>query len=270
MSGVESVVAPHGVITEDTWIRENLVSLLGALYLYVWRAITWPRRDLVEKEYIKFRRDLASALNNARQTVVVKSTGTSTSTIISSSSGTPSKRKQPGSEAEEPSWKGWRTVTIKELDDAAIYVRRHGWLELDWAKGIDDLISQVLDGEAEEQEEDDPELVDGEENGDDLISQAPLHVRRPDTMLQDRYDYLSQRKLNEYEVWKKGILARIKQLEAAPASSVVGDASRSSRTDEAATAAARKAPMEEAGHDMDVDDDNSADRMELDMDALQR
>ncbi|KAM7201166.1 Origin recognition complex subunit 6 (ORC6) domain containing protein, partial [Naviculisporaceae sp. PSN 640] len=282
MSGVESVVAPDGVITEDPWIRNNLVPLLGALYLYVWRPVTWPNRDLKEEEYVRFRKDLTAALNNAPKTVSVKSTSSSTAT---SSSGTPSKRKRPGSEAEEESWKGWRTVTIKEMDDATTYIRRHGWLELNWAKGIDDLVSQVLDGGREGEE--DPQWVDGED-GDDAVLQAPLHVRRPDTMLQDRYDYLSERKLNEYKVWKKGILARIKELEKAEPSPIPEGVGLHVRTVEQtaasyeAEAAAKKARKEAKDYmededqdddddmgsddDMDTGGDSSTDGMDVDSD----
>lgn len=269
MSGVESVVAPDGVITEDTWIRNNLVPLLGALYLYVWRGVTWPRRDLEEKEYVRFRKELTTALNNAPKTVTVKSTSTGTAT---SSSGAPSKRKQPSSEAEE-SWRGWRSVTIKEMDDATIYIRRHGWLELNWAKGIDDLIAQVLNGNQDVEE--DPQWVDGED-GDDSASQAPLHVRRPDTMLQDRYDFLSQRKLDEYEIWKKKILTRIKQLENTPPSPIpdglgshIQTVEQRLASYEAAAGAGNAAKVADARmevDDMDVDGDSSADGMDVDSD----
>ncbi|KAM7219764.1 Origin recognition complex subunit 6 (ORC6) domain containing protein [Rhypophila decipiens] len=202
MSGMESIVAPNGVMTSDAWVKGNLVPLLGAIYLLVWRGFMWPKRDIDEKKYTKFRKQLVTALNKAPKTVVV-STATGTT---ASSAGTPSKRKRADVDAEDASWKGWKTVTTEDLDDAAMVINRHGWLELDWAKGVEDLMAQVLDGEEGEEE-----LVDEE-----LSIQGPLNIRRPDTMLQDGYDYLSERKLKDYEVWKKGILARIKELKRMP------------------------------------------------------
>jgi len=199
MSGVESIVAPGGVMAEDTWVRNNLVSLLGALYLYIWRAVRWPGEDLDEAEYIKFRKELAATLKRARQEVTLNPTA-------SSSSGSPLKRKRPTPEEEEAAWEGWHTVRTKDLDTAAIHINRHGWLELDWAKGIDDLIAQA-GGTGEED--------DVNEDGDS-VTQGPIQIRRTDTMLQERYDYLSERKKQEYEVWKDGILNRIKKLQARP------------------------------------------------------
>ncbi|KAK3314532.1 origin recognition complex subunit 6-domain-containing protein [Apodospora peruviana] len=146
MSAVESVVAPRGTVTDDKWIRSNLVALLGAMYLYVWRA--------------KVVQD------------------------------------------EEDAWEGWHTVRAKDLDSAAVHIHRHGWLELDWAKGIDDLINQTA-------------ASDGGEGGDDVDEgeQAPLQIRKADTMFQERYDYLSEGRRADYAVWKEGILKRIKELE---------------------------------------------------------
>lgn len=199
MSGVESIVAPGGVMTEDTWVRNNLVSLLGALYLYIWRAVKWPGEDLDEAEYVLFRKELVATLKRARQEVTLNPPA-------SSSSGSPLKRKRPTPEEEEASWEGWHIVRAKDLDTAAVHINRHGWLELDWAKGIDDLITQAAEGGEE----------DGVDNDGDSVTQGPIQIRRTDTMLQERYDYLSERKKQEYEVWKEDILNRIKKLQARP------------------------------------------------------
>ena len=59
------------------------------------------------------------------------------------------------------------------------------------------------------------EVVDDGSGGDDKeakLNQTGL-MRRADTMFQDRYDFLSERKKKEYTLWKAGVLRRIKNLE---------------------------------------------------------
>ena len=126
--------------------------------------------------------------------------------VPSSSSGSPLKRKRPTPAEEDAAWDGWHDVRSKDLDTAAVHINRHGWLELDWAKGIDDLITQAAEAGEE----------DGIDQDGDSETQGPIQIRRTDTMLQERYDYLSEGKKEEYEVWKEGILSRIKKLQARP------------------------------------------------------
>ena len=57
--------------------------------------------------------------------------------------------------------------------------------------------------------------MDDGSGGDDKeakLNQTGL-MRRADTMFQDRYDFLSERKKKEYTLWKAGVLRRIKNLE---------------------------------------------------------
>lgn len=186
MAGFESIVAPHGKRTEDGWVNGNLVALLGALYLYVWRGVTSPGgQDLDPAKFVSFRKSLVRALSKAREAVEVTS--------------------KAGDEDGEP-WAGWYDVRIKDLDTAALRTNRHGWLEMDWAAGIEDLV-RAGQGVNE---------ADEEETGDDDARPEVGQIRRADTMFQERYDYLSERKRKEYAIWKEGILRRIKELERDP------------------------------------------------------
>ncbi|KAK0741846.1 origin recognition complex subunit 6-domain-containing protein [Apiosordaria backusii] len=144
-SGVESIVAPHGKQTEDEWVMVNLVSLLGALYLFVWRGVNVKGDD------------------------------------------------------SEKAWEGWYDVKLKDLDTAALTINRHGWLELDWAKGVEDLVRMNRERELDEEEDAEREARDAE----------PVQLRRADTMFQERYDFLTDRKRKAYAEWKEGIMKRI-------------------------------------------------------------
>ena len=179
-SGIESVVLSPGgqKLTQDEWVLSNPVSVLGALYLYVWRGVTWPGEDIDQAEYIKFRKSVAEALRKARDEVEL--------------------------EGGDEAWEGWHEVGVKELDTATLRINRHGWLEMDWAKGVEDLVRRERDHNDRDEE-------DGKRAEQVVVEE--VKIRRADTMFQERYDYLTEKKRKAYGEWKDGVLKRIKVLE---------------------------------------------------------
>ncbi|KAK4157670.1 origin recognition complex subunit 6 [Chaetomidium leptoderma] len=176
-SGLESIIVPDGKLTDDAWVQTNLVPVLGALYLFVWRGVTWPGGLEVDRErYVKFRKVVASCLAKARVEVEL-------------------------ADGEEAGWEGWAEVGVREFDAAAVRGNRHGWFEMEWVGGVGDLV------ERERNEEDEGE--DGDRGEEQVVQ-----IRRADTMFQERYDYLGERKRKAYAEWKGGMLKRIKELEA--------------------------------------------------------
>ncbi|AEO61497.1 hypothetical protein MYCTH_2071028 [Thermothelomyces thermophilus ATCC 42464] len=155
-SGLESVVAPRGRLTDDGWVRAHLVAVLGALYLFVWRGVVWPAGREVERER---------------------------------------------------GWEGWEEPSVREFDAAAVRGARHGWFDMDWVDGVRDLADREEDKRRRAEGGDDG----GEGEGEEVVV---TQIRRPDTMFQERYDYLSERKRKAYAEWKEGLLKRIKELEA--------------------------------------------------------
>jgi origin recognition complex subunit 6 len=105
---------------------------------------------------------------------------------------------------EDEAWEGWKAVGVAELDAAAVRGRRHGWFEMGWVSGVQDLVDREATRVEEEEEE---ERNDGGEG-------EVVQIRRADTMFQERYDYLGDRKRKAYAEWKEGVLKRIKELEA--------------------------------------------------------
>ncbi|KAK3392497.1 origin recognition complex, subunit 6 [Sordaria brevicollis] len=185
MSGIESIVAPQGKRTEDEWVNANLVSLLGALYLYVWRGVTWPESDMVQEEYVAMRKKVVAALKRARETVKV------------------AVKVGEEQEDEEKVWEGFGEVKFRELDAATRYVgTNQEWLEMDWVDGVRDLVRREREG---------LEAEDGVEDSDKEVE--VVKVGQGDSMFQDRYDYLGEQKQREYAIWKEDILKKIKALE---------------------------------------------------------
>lgn len=199
-SAVESVLAPRGKPTSDTWARANAAAVLGALYLFVWRGVVWPAGEEVERErYVGMRRGVAGGIREVRGLVEVGGGGRDGKGGVQGGG-------EDGDGDEEAAWEGWKAVGVAELDAAAVRGRRHGWFEMGWVSGVQDLV----DREAARVEEEEGEDGDGGEEGDGEVVQ----IRRADTMFQERYDYLGDRKRKAYAEWKEGVLKRIKELEA--------------------------------------------------------
>jgi origin recognition complex subunit 6 len=208
MAGIDAIVLPHGRRSEDEWVNSNLGWVLGALYMYIWKRVYMPD-GIDETLYVATRRDVVEALARARTAVVFKGS------------------------TEEGVWAGWHATAAKDVDGALKWIRQHGWLEGDWAAGIDDFVAMMgREGLAEEVENGNGKGKGkgrgagkvgggvGDEDGDE--ADDSIRVRRPDTMFQDRYDFLSERKLRAYSEWKSDILERIAALEREP--DEVGDA----------------------------------------------
>lgn len=188
-AGMETVVGAAG----DGWVGGNLVAVLGALYLYVWRGVAMAGREVERERYARFRREVARVLARAREEVDLGGRGGG---------------GEEGEGEEEKGWEGWHEVGAKDFDAAALRMHRHGFFDLDWVSGIEDLAERerrgreeegVGEGEGEEEEEDE--------------NTEPVRIRRADTMFQERFDYLSERKRKAYAEWKESIMKRIKQLE---------------------------------------------------------
>jgi len=179
VSGLESIALPHGRRSDDEWVWENLVPLMAALYLYVWNALT-SRGNTAPVELAKMRKDVVRTMQRGREEVVIKGKG-----------------------GEEVLWEAWKEPRVKDLDTAAAKIHRNGWLQMGWAGAIDDLLTVDRERESDGEEE------VGDENGLDMIW-------RKDSMLQERFDYLSEWRRKEYASWKANMLKRIKSLERGP------------------------------------------------------
>jgi origin recognition complex subunit 6 len=110
---------------------------------------------------------------------------------------------------KEDAWEGWEVIVATDVDDWLLDVSQRGWLKLDWfeniveGSGLEVTNGTTTDAPAEDEDMGDehPDNQDGPQGG-------------MGSMMQDQYDYLSERRRAEYRHWKEGIIARIEQLEA--------------------------------------------------------
>ena len=177
MAGMESILIPHGRKSSDEWVNDNLTALVGAIYFYVSERAQWKSdHDQVDlSRYQAVRKEIIKTLEQAKESATFK-----------------------GSD-EENAWVGWHSIRPRNLDKAVMEVNKRGWLQSDWYQGMQDIIAPV-DGNG----------VDDEDEDNDGVEQTQsLEVRRADSMFQDRYDLLSQRRKDDFKVWKAEILRRI-------------------------------------------------------------
>ncbi|POR32382.1 Uncharacterized protein TPAR_07430 [Tolypocladium paradoxum] len=177
LAGIEFIVAPVGQRTDDVWVNKHVTDLVAAIYFFVTmrvRAIT-SGAGIDREGYVPLRKEILALLSQARNDVIIKDIG------------------------EEGAWDGWKELKSREFDAAVAHVNDRDWLAGDWYKGIVDVVGSTRGGDADMPDE------GGENSG----AQGP--ARRADTMLQDKYDYISETRRSDYTAWKNDMLSKINQ-----------------------------------------------------------
>ncbi|EOO03600.1 putative origin recognition complex subunit 6 protein [Phaeoacremonium minimum UCRPA7] len=179
MAGMESILVPHGRKSSDEWVNDNITTTLGAIYFYVSERAQWKSSDdqVDQTRYQAARKVIIKTLDGARETATFK-----------------------GSD-QDTAWVGWRSIRPRDLDKAVMEVNKRGWLQSDWYQGMQDLADRTNADDLEDEDHDATEQIQS------------VEIRRADSMFQDRYDLLSQRRRDDFKVWKAGILERIAALE---------------------------------------------------------
>ncbi|KAI9772182.1 MAG: hypothetical protein M1835_006287 [Candelina submexicana] len=112
-------------------------------------------------------------------------------------------------------------INNEDVDDWTREISAGGWIKLDWFENITQGAGLGLPGNdmgkehEEEGEEDAVQARTPKRNRLSAISPAKMDTLQsgPGTMMQDKYDYLSEARRMDYLEWKKGILFRIEQME---------------------------------------------------------
>ncbi|KAH7320974.1 origin recognition complex, subunit 6 [Stachybotrys elegans] len=172
LAGMESILIPGGKRTEDEWVKEHTTDLIAAIYFFTTmrvRAIA-SGEGMDRDEYVPQRKAILALLAQARMEVTVAGYD------------------------EDEAWRDWTTLKAKEFDAAVAQVNERDWLQGDWYKGIDDVVQGVQDSD----------MLDA-----DVADSSQIPIRRADTMLQDKYDLLSDTRRADYKAWKESMLSRI-------------------------------------------------------------
>ncbi|KAI9158313.1 Origin recognition complex subunit 6 [Paramyrothecium foliicola] len=175
LAGMESILFPSNRATMDDWALQNMTALFAAIYFYVTMRVKAMAsgQEMDRSTYVPERKAILALLKQARQDVSITA------------------------ETEEDAWTGWESIKPGDFDAAVARVNEQDWLQQDWFEAIDDIV-----------------LMTGNEDVDMLDagptdSGSNVQIRRADTMFQDKYDYLSEKRQAEYGVWKENVLAKI-------------------------------------------------------------
>jgi origin recognition complex subunit 6 len=169
--------------------KDKIPALIAAAYFFVGTRLSG--RETTGQEYVSQRKGVLTTLAKLRgdeelvEKLLVK-----------------------GKEGAE--WEGWEEVGTKDVGAWLLEISTRGWLKLDWFENIIEGAGvEVTDNSGHV--EDDAEShspIAGEGNDNKNVLQSGLG-----TMMQDRVDYLSEKKRAEYRIWKQGILAKMREIE---------------------------------------------------------
>ncbi|KAI1181514.1 origin recognition complex, subunit 6 [Nemania serpens] len=192
LAGMQTIVAPHGRRTNDPWVNDHMTPLLAAIYCLVAGQlhVIVNGKDLDSRQYSKIRKSVLIVLEHAQEKVAVPAMD------------------------EDELWIGWSDLTSKDVDKAMAEIIKRDWQKDEWFAGFEDMVKR-----SEPDADHSGDEVDQDE--DARISER-LHVQRPDTMFQSRWDMTDQKR-REYREWKDGILRRIEEIERSQAVAVEVD-----------------------------------------------
>ncbi|KAI1826928.1 hypothetical protein F4861DRAFT_21754 [Xylaria intraflava] len=183
LAGMQTIVAPHGKRTKDSWVNRHVTPLLAAVYCLVAGQlyVLVQGRDLDDKQYSKIRKSILLVLDHAQERVTVQGMD------------------------EDELWIEWSDITSKDVDAAMSEIIKRGWHKDEWFAGFEQAIKRSMPSASSPTDDIDSEDEDGR------ISEK-LHIQRADTMLQGKWDITDQKR-RDYREWKDTILQRIEELE---------------------------------------------------------
>lgn len=169
--------------------KEKIPALVAAVYVLVHTRLTG--KEVNGKEYVALRRSILAGFNLLRYDAKMV-------------------EKVEKEEEGEAGWEGYTDVVGKDVDAWLMQLSTRGWVGLDWFENIESG-SGVEGPQTRDEPMDDAEDEDADED-DDGEEESIMGLG---TMMQERVDYLSARKREEYQIWKDGILEKIEEIEMA-------------------------------------------------------
>ncbi|KHN98278.1 Origin recognition complex subunit 6 (ORC6) [Metarhizium album ARSEF 1941] len=175
LAGMEHILTQEGRPTQDQWVIHHVTDLVAAVYFFVlMRVRSVASGAIIDREgYVPLRKEILALVAKANQEVTVPNVD------------------------ESAAWEGWNDLKARDFDAAVAKVNENDWLSGDWYEGIVDVMSCTTRADADVSD-------NGAEN-----SEAFLPTRRADTMLQERYDLLSEAKKSDYVAWRGTMLDKI-------------------------------------------------------------
>lgn len=187
LAGVTSVLTlpvPKPAEGTQEGRKDKVPGLVAAVYILVVTRLLG--KEVSGREYVGLRRGILAAL------MAVRGDGEVVAKV----------------EKGEGAWEGWEEVVGKDVDRWLMELSARGWVGLDWFGNIESGAGVDLpERQGEEMENGEEQEGEDEEEEEQMMGLG--------TMMQDRVDYLSARKREEYQIWREGIMARMEEIEKA-------------------------------------------------------
>ncbi|CAK7264259.1 hypothetical protein SEPCBS119000_000897 [Sporothrix epigloea] len=181
------------------WLNDSLTALVAALYLYCMSS--W-RENAAEGEGIS-----TGAVNSGVQERQFQQDEKAILSVFEKVRGVVGAR-------DDTDWDRWEDLQKRTFRDALVVVSKQQWLQSDWYGDIAILQpSTAGDGDAQQPDSNDEEEDEGDDGEYNGVS-IPTKAWPADSMFQARWDFLSESKQQEYEIWRAQMLDRIERAQA--------------------------------------------------------
>jgi len=192
LAGVTTILSDldagsDGAVNRRVIQVEHVSGLIVAIYFFVTTRLLG--RETSGKEYVVQRKRLLDCLASLRGDEELLE-----------------KVSRKGSGKIDEDWAGWTEETTKDIDAWLLRISKSTWLQMDWFENI-------VEGSGVDGKQSSSNAVDDSEGEDGPIEDDSAVKAGLGTMVQDKDDYLSEKRRHEYKRWKDGIMVRIEAME---------------------------------------------------------
>lgn len=187
ITGVESIL----VLPSSPVFQTKMEGKIPALVASIWFFVVVKMRGKLQqgKENMERKRLVRESLARARNDADVL--------------------KKVGKDDEH--WKGWSTVEERDVNAWRKEIVDNSWREMDWFENVEEGCGVNYDDFVEKI--DNMAIENPDEDADDIrsLDKKKSSARKPTTVL-DKYDYLSEAKQRQYQLWRDEMLAKVNEL----------------------------------------------------------
>ncbi|KAL1900472.1 hypothetical protein Cpir12675_000944 [Ceratocystis pirilliformis] len=195
--GIDYIVAPGGKRTKDPWILTNLGAVVMAVFvLVVERGAALLHASRPKDAYTKGEgTNTTDNTDGAREYISPKMRKLAVELAIRA-------RSEITSITEKSDWEGWSAPTARTLSQALERIQsEEEWINADWMGSVKDVVARIL------------EANERVRSGRQKAAQSSGLVQRSDTMMQEKWEFLNEKRRREQRAWEETILMKISQLE---------------------------------------------------------
>ena len=175
LAGVEYAIAPGGRRTNDKWISSHLPATVAAIFVVAMDRLATILGSVEPdvESLVDIMKKTLDIMNHAREALDVKGL------------------------TEAEFWDGWTNPKLPDVGTAIKRVRED-WIDADWYLALEDVASENVQRAKSKGK--------GRQRRD---VRETMGIHKADTLHQPRYNYLSEKRQEEYKVWLQSVAGRL-------------------------------------------------------------